>query len=147
MRRFTVLAALLVVVLAVGPAPASEGSRGVTVEYEAPDALQFADPRSGEGYFVLFGDPPFPTFYAQRGETHVGIEIEDELGKVTAGHIHVDSNRDGQVDAHMSVCGKTEKPLSITPGAKLEIWILSGTCRDGTASIATQGLVTATFHR
>jgi hypothetical protein len=148
MRRLTILAVVLVVVTtAIGPVAGSESSRSDTLEYAKPNGLQVFTPGNEESYWVVYGDPPFPTFSAQRGETLVSIKIEDDLGKVTAGHVHVDSNRDGQVDDHMSVCGKTDKPLSIPPRARIEIWILNGTCRDGTLSFATEGLVTATFHK
>jgi hypothetical protein len=150
MRRLIVLAVVLVlfVVAIGGPASAADGSRSTTQEYEAPNGLQLGGTGDDDGwYWVVYGNPPFPTFRSQRGETAVSIEIEDEVGEVTAGHVHVDADRDGEVDWHASVCGKSDRPISIAPRAIVEVWILSGSCRDGTQSIATSGLVTATFHK
>ena len=42
-------------------------------------------------------------------------------------------------------CGATDSPLSIEPGTPLRIFVMAGTCDDGTPSLPTAGTVTATL--
>lgn len=122
------------------PAGASSSTRKVTRQYTRPNAVVVA------GLGVWFDLNDEPSFSARSGEGRVSFAIEDDFGTPVRGHIHLDRDGDGELDAARDFCGATSKPLSITPRSQLEVWVVTGACPDGSPAFATSGTVTAIFR-
>lgn len=68
------------------------------------------------------------------------IEIEDAAGQPVQGIVHT-------VPGFQEIgrfCGSTEEPWATGGADELVVHVVSGTCRDGTPSAATTGVVRAT---
>jgi hypothetical protein len=90
------------------------------------------------------------TFGVGAEESFVTIKIADDSGFAPAATIGQDLNPDDNfIDRVAEICGETEAPLAITPGAEIVVWVWAaprfvtggGPC----PGIGTSGEVTATF--
>ncbi len=146
MRRVTLwLLTILAVVSFAGPVAGSQVSRTVERQYTGPHGVIIGDSFQAEAYQDLVQG--LAEFRARTAESSVTLKIKDDLGRPVRGHIHVDRDGDGKVDVARDFCETTPRPLSITPRSKLRVWVMSGTCPDGTLAFATRGTVTAIFRR
>lgn len=142
MRRMLILLIGGLLALPVwSPATAGSSVRTSTKSYSQPTGVSVAD--TAHAYLQL--GAVIPTFSARSGERSVSFEIKDDFGQPVRGHIHVDKDGDGELDAARDFCGSTPKPITITPQSQLEVWVMTGTCPNGTPAFATTGTITATF--
>lgn len=148
MRRITsfLLAALIAGSLAA-PSFAADDRRTVTKPYDAPSGLLLPTLGDTSVFWTLPAATTGAAFRARAGETSTTIEIQDQTGAVTLGHVHIDRDSDGRAEVHKNLCGSTAKPLAVTPGATVEVWPFLGTCQGGTPSVASRGVIEVSFQK
>jgi hypothetical protein len=109
-----------------------------TATYSAP-AAGASD--AGGGCLGAAGD--CVTFAGPTG--NVSIEIDDAAGGPVAASVSWDSDGDGIDDQNFSICGKTDKPLSVPVGVKLDVFAWAAPSSVCPTGHATTGTVKATF--
>ena len=97
----------------------------------------------GEAHWTLGAE--YAVFEVRKGEHAVQFEIVDESGSPVRGHVHVYLDEDDKIDDTVDFCGTTPKPISVHPGATVEVGTIMGLCNDTSPSIVTEGTITATF--
>jgi hypothetical protein len=91
--------------------------------------------------------------FTRPNEHHVTVSISDMSGQPVYATWGQDSGDPGgytpsQITIKGSFCGKTTKPLSITGGQRLVVFIYEGPGPDPVCpGVATQGSITATFTK
>jgi hypothetical protein len=149
MRRLPIkglMATALVLALSAAPVQARP-YRQVDAGYSAPGALWLYGADAGAGVFYgCANGNGCVTFPIPAGATSVEIEIADQSGFPTLGIVS------GVEDSEASfVCGTSGGPLTLLeeidgePLTEITVVLATGTCLDGTPSVATSGEVTATF--
>ena len=141
MRKLALIAA---VALAAGAAPATAeqaSGKGRTVTYE------YNLPSSGDGpnFSWTFGGASFDT---RKSESSLDLSIEDSSGQTM--WVVVYEARKGDDKELGEVCGATERPIDVTPGARIAVRFRSGIptgCAGDPLGQATTGTMTATFYR
>jgi hypothetical protein len=132
-------------VLLVGSLPAvgAGAARSQTEPYDSPMGFAVTDAAQAH---IFAEQTAYVSFTAGRRERSVTLTIADASGQTARGHIHLDVDGDGELDAIDDFCGTSPK-LQVKPGVTIEVGVLGGTCPDGTPAVATHGEVVATFTR
>jgi hypothetical protein len=91
-------------------------------------------------------------FFTRPNEHHVTVKVTDQSGQpVYATVVQSKTNPGGyglvQGTQRGAFCGKTKKPISITGGQRVAVYLYEGPGPDGCPGVATQGTVKATFTR
>lgn len=114
-------------------------TREVKLSFTGPSGVGFGNTNTIGGPFSGVGGV---ITEIGTNERWVSVELEDDatglpvraqLGELNSGAPSVE------------VCGKTAKPLPVTPGDEIILRILEGVCADGTPTGATTGTITLTF--
>ncbi|HEV2756424.1 MAG TPA: hypothetical protein VG318_11690 [Actinomycetota bacterium] len=87
-------------------------------------------------------------FQAACGESTFEVTLADKTGLPTRGVVAVDPDGfsgDAPQKFVAEVCGSTDGPVEITPGAEVTVYVLEGACSDATPAAATTGTATGTF--
>jgi hypothetical protein len=133
---------VMVAALCIGSIASAEAkksrkiSRVAEATYAAPAYFQWAP--TGDN----IGGASFPTTAAER---FISIEIEDTSGLDVSAAVGQDPENDGTVD-NTAFCTKTDKPLPISPGLPVTVFVFVGPCTSPPGpAFATQGTITATF--
>lgn len=90
--------------------------------------------------------PTWATFETQPGERRVRIVVDDVIGTASLIHVHVDRDNDHELDVDRTFCS-SKVNLKVNGDTTITVFPMTGTCDDGTMSVATQGEITATFSR
>lgn len=87
-------------------------------------------------------------FVPKDGETYVSVAIGDRSGTSPLGYVFQDANGDGVSDTDDDAwfCGRMQRPLRISPGVKIRVFIFLW-WPDCPSGVGTTGDVTATFLR
>jgi hypothetical protein len=105
--------------------------------YSRPDGVAVA------GSYASYGG----TLFSPASNTpYVSLTIADQSGEPVFASVGQDVNGDKQIGSDEfrgSFCGKTASPLVIDPKYQITVFVFSGTCSDGTQSVATSGTITA----
>lgn len=139
----TVIAVVLCAMASAIPAQAGgqHGVRKDSIPYEGPTGIALVGHGAGtcrDGQSAV-NCVQFPT---GSRDHWVSVEIDDSLGGPVAAII-----TQGTAEPLAEFCGRIEKPVRIKPGFAVEVSLYSGSCADGTPSVATSGSVTAFFTR
>ena len=92
------------------------------------------------------------SFFTSKSDKHVTIKITDTSGQPVFATVVQEKSSAGGYDPLQgnqkgSFCGKTKKPITITGGQALQVFLYEGPGPDGCPGVATQGVVTATFSK
>ncbi|HYP23526.1 MAG TPA: hypothetical protein VEV43_08130 [Actinomycetota bacterium] len=133
----------------LGCAP-TKAAREITEKYVLASGAGAATEAYPVGFFELADDEAIggAQFVAGCGEGRLEVTLTDQTGLPTRAAIAVDPDGvggDAPQDFVAEVCGTTESPVAITPGAEVTIFVVEGPCSDGTPATATTGTVTATL--
>lgn len=140
------LASVTIALLAtslLAPASGAPSKRKVTREYTLANGMVVFN--SAEAHWTV--GTAYQVFRPRAGERFVSFSITDDSGLPARGHIHIDANRDGELDPIDDFCDETPEPIKLGKAKKIEVGVIFGTCPDDTPAVVTQGTVTATFSR
>ena len=89
-------------------------------------------------------------FFTRPNEHHVTVSIKDSSGQPVYATVVQNKGSAGgygmqQGSEKGAFCGKTKKPIAVTGGQRVAIYLYEGPGPDGCPSLATQGTVKATF--
>lgn len=135
-------AALLVLALAASAAAAKPVTepREVVEEYRGPGVVSWDWPTGSEGGSVMVGGGI--KFQTRRAESSVTMTVSDITGQPVGAYIEQNSPK-GQRDVFRRFCGSTNRPVRITGGRP--VWVYVASCTD--PGVAVFGEVVATFKR
>ena len=93
-----------------------------------------------------FGCVEFPI---KATEHHVKLSITDSSGRAVYASAEQSNTSDTVTQTTLigHFCGKTKKPIAITGGRRVAIYLYEGPGPDGCPGVASQGTVKATFTR
>lgn len=133
----------------LGCAP-SAAPREITKTYVFPSGVGAGEDGYVFGYFELSESETVggAVFRASCGEGRFEVTLADQTGLPARAVVGVDSDGpagDAPQNFVAEVCGATEEPLNVTPGAEVTVFVLEGACSDGTPAAATTGTVDLTF--
>jgi hypothetical protein len=138
MKRFSVASILTMLVAIALPAIAAgapQKPRSVTQDYVA-GGIDDSTPAGTQGVSVQ--DTVGGVEFEGGKEARVSISIADLSGQPVAAIVVPEGARS------RSICGASEKPIKVIPGAPVKVFLFNGSCGDG-QSVVTAGTVTATF--
>lgn len=139
MRKLLALclaAGLVVASLTTAEAAGKKSKRVAKAEYIAPAYFYWAP--TGDN----IGGASFPT---GPSEKFVSVQIKDRAGTPVSAGVGQDPEGDGTVTT-TRFCTKTEKPVAITPGLEITVFVFVGPCTEPMGpGFATQGEIIATF--
>lgn len=148
MKRSVAIALLAVLTsLAVSSganAGQQQGARTTEAPYQTPVAGVALMPIATRAYYYNCLDGTgCALITVQHGERRVSLEIDDASGLPVFGEIYLTPgfNQVGEF------CGKTQRPINVSGAHEVLVHVASGACPDGTPSVATHGVVRATFTR
>lgn len=129
--------------------PARE-AREITETYVAPSGLAAADESLVVGYFETSESEAIgaAVFRAGCGEDRLELAVTDQSGLPTRALVYDDPDGpsgDAPQTFVADVCGATDGPVDVTPGAEVAVFVVEGPCADATPAAATTGTVTATL--
>lgn len=133
----------------LGCAP-SKTARELTAKYVFPSGAGVGEDPYVFTYFGLSESEAVggAIFRAGCGEGRIEVTLADQTGLPARGAIAVDPDGfggDAPQNFVAEVCGATEGPVDVTPGAEVTVFVLEGPCSDGTPAAPTTGTVTATL--
>ena len=145
-----VLIGLIVAGVAWSQVAGAKGSgRTATASYTAPAAGAF-----GQGFGQCDGENGVGCvlFFTRSTERHVTVSITDMSGQPVYATVVQSKTKPGgygvvQGTQRGAFCGKTKKPIAITGGQHVAIYLYEGPGPDGCPGVASQGTVKATFTR
>ena len=123
--------------------------RAITETYQSPAGVG-----AGENSypFILFETSESEaaggaSFHAACSEGRMEVTLADKSGLPTRAAVGIDPDGAGPAAEQLvaEVCGGTEEPIEIVPGAAVNVYVVGGPCADGTPAAATTGTITATF--
>lgn len=136
----TALALAIACVAALGPAAFGGGTRRVeAAQYNYTSGLARPGSTSGQ---VTLGFAEFETLPAEK---KVSLAISDTSGRAVLAQAGQDVDGDGRIDWEQDFCASTERPITITGGVDLQVFVLEGECGSD-QSIPTTGSVQAIFR-
>lgn len=141
-KLLTASVALLAAVGLASPGQASSAQRTQVETYEAGAGVR-------QGSTVAIWSLPlqtWATFQTQPGDKKAHIEVRDLADTVSLIHVHVDRGSDMTYEVDRDFCA-TEVDLKVSGDTTIEVFPLTGTCHDGTVSLASRGDIEATFSR
>jgi hypothetical protein len=82
------------------------------------------------------------------GETLMSIVILDNNGATVRALIRENLDDDPSFERTVGeICVRTREPISVTPGATVNILLQTGTCADGRTSAPTEGTISVVLER
>jgi hypothetical protein len=148
MRKATVVLLMIAVVVGSLVAPADARKKKKTRKAVAT----YASPAIGNADLTGTCLGECPTFGVATTERYLTLKIEDDSGLPVSATIGQDSNPDDNfTDRIGEVCGETEQPIPVMPGAQVIVWVWAtprlGVIAGGGPCLgaATSGTITATF--
>ncbi len=148
MRRAVALLGLILLSVALA-LPASAAKRKPKPRVME---LSYSAPAYGTAGFGLCFQGESCLFYGApgNGERYFSVEIADDLGREVYASVIQDTSGDGSYLRHddltVDICGKTEEPIEIEPGAPVSVWVWQGPgAQPPCAGTASSGTAEATF--
>lgn len=157
-KTTTVLAAAALIVTAAGAGARVAEPRRATLPY-SPTDLNFSVGAPMEESVAWTGDmEALYEFELQKGEKSVEVFIQDDtempVGGVISQWTPTGGEDAGQASATTSkavtwkrFCGATTEPVRVKLKIDVRIFVMEGTCMDGTPSAPTTGEIVVDFHR
>lgn len=140
MRRILNVAVVFAVFAGLSAGAAASNARSAQGEYNTIrccSAEQLARQRFSNGV----------DFRSRPGEGFVSLVIDDSRAEHVYAVVEQDLDGDGEGERIGEICDASTKPIAITPGYVVTVWVQQGTCGDGSLSTPTFGKVTARFTR
>lgn len=139
-RTAAVLLSISLFAAVTATAHGSTGGREEVETYSAPHGWA-----AGPTYGAWSIGIRYLGFTPRAGERSVQFKVEDALDGAVGARAYVDLDGDGSTDATHYFCGASRK-VRVRPGTEVHVGLVAGQCPDGsTATVPTQGTVTATF--
>lgn len=141
-RLLAATVALVAMAALSAPGHAASGGRVEERAYEVGGSFRV------EGSSVVSTLPiaTWGQFESKAGERKVIFEAKDQLGTLSMLRVLVDRWGDGKFEMERDFCDSSAD-LKIKPHTVIYVVPMTGTCRNGDVSIASNGTIVATFLR